>query len=92
VFTPSNTGVGPFVERYTALPTREGFHVEHRESHPDLERFLQESRELLLSESVTVCHALFCSECELADQAEFVLALVGWDVASYLTAVDGRRD
>jgi hypothetical protein len=90
VFNPPNTGVGPFVERYTALPTGEGFHVKRRPRHPSQERFTRECRELLLSEQESVLHALFCPECDLGAQAELSIALCGWTVREFLEVVEGR--
>jgi len=61
-----------------------------RRRHDSLEKFEREARELLLSESEVLLHALFCSECGLCFQANLALALAGWSEQEYLDEVERR--
>lgn len=58
---------------------------------PEASTFEQSGRELLLSDSPALLHALACEECGLQQQAQLALSLVGWTWSDYVAEVARRR-
>jgi hypothetical protein len=74
------------LHRYTGAEPKED-QVAHRDLHSiDFDQIVAESRQELVGERRRVLHAMYCSACDLREEALSVLTLLGWDETDYIEA------